>query len=275
MSRFRRLYSLLTVAALALGAAACVGGADVSLAAPEAADPTDDPLALTFDALSQQAEASGDRSHSEGFAHAAISVRRGVEPSRLDVSTSEGVEAFDAFVTALDWESFVSQDLRAPSHRMVIAWRRGNNGLTRIITLMTPVDSALIYDPSSVSLASSYASFFAGASAQYQEIYIPTNTAQVATQESFWAGIRGFVKIRELSSSGSCVERNSNVIRNISCQKARYAVKFDVVLKRLKSRPVNVDDTSPERKLSAAEQSINGLKLKLSCASAGPRQGCP
>ena len=59
--------SLIAVVALA---AACVDSAPST--APSTFDETEDPLALTFDALSAQSDSSGDRARSEGFASAAL-----------------------------------------------------------------------------------------------------------------------------------------------------------------------------------------------------------
>lgn len=277
MTRMHSRLSFISVLTLAALTAACVDGGDLT-SAPQTEDTTEDPLALTFDALSGQSAASGDRSRSEGFAYAAIAVRRGVQPSRLDVTTDNGVEIFDAFVSALEWDPKVSLQLRAPAHRTVIAWRRTNNGLTRILTLTTPIDSAAILNPSSLSFNDVYAAFFAGASAQYQETTAPlTATGQMnaaSAPDAFWAGIRGFVKVREISVGPDCQPRTNDQVKGVTCEQGRYAVKFDVALKRLASRPVNVQTGSAERHMSAAEQLVNGVRLRLSCAVVASRSGC-
>jgi hypothetical protein len=273
---YRRL-SFISLCALVVFATACVDGSDLTSAPGFQEDTTEDPLALTFDALSSQSAASGDRSRSEGFAYAAIAVRRGVQPSVLHVNTGNGVEAFDAFVGSLEWEPSVSVQIRAPTHRSLIAWRRTNNGLTRILTLMTPIDSALVLNPLSLS-SSDYASFFAGASAQYQETTAALTASgqlnSASAPDAFWAGVRGFVKIREVSTGAACPTRTNDQLKGVTCQQARYAVKFDVALKPLASRPLNLQAGSAERSLSATEQAVNGVRLRLSCAVVASRSGC-
>ena len=269
------LYSYLVV--LVALAAACVD--NDPLAAPlTAGDTTEDPLALTFDALSSQSAASGDRLRSEGFAYAAIAVRRGVLPTPIDVKTPNGTEIFDAFVGSLEWDLSISAQIRAPAHRSVVAWRRTNNGVTRILTLMTPVDSAQILNPLSLSISDTYASFFAGASALYQETTAPITASgqlnSAAGPDLFWAGVRGYVKVREVSTGAECPSRANSQVKGVTCQLARYAVQFDVGFKPLASRPLNVQSAAAERSLSAAEQTVNGVRMRMSCAVVESRNGC-
>ena len=272
--RRRLLYSYL-VALVAL-TAACVGNDPLS-APLTAGDTTEDPLALTFDALSSQSAASGDRLRSEGFAYAAIAVRRGVQPTPIDVITPTGTEVFDAFVGSLEWDLSISAQIRAPAHRSVVAWRRTNNGLTRILTLMTPLDSAQILNPVSLSISDAYTAFFAGASALYQETTAPITASGQLNSASgpdlFWAGVRGYVKVREVSTGGVCPSRANDQVKGVTCQLARFAVKFDVAFKPL-VRPLNVQSAAAERSLSAAEQTVNGVRMRMSCAVVESRNGC-
>jgi len=255
--------------------AACVDGTPAS--APSTFDQTEDPLALTFDALSAQSEASGDRARSEGFAYAAIAVRRGIVPSRIDIINNGTQEAFDGFVSALEWDPTITDQLRAPNHRNMIAWRRTNDGVTRILSLTTPLDSAPILHPLSLSATSPYAAFFAAATAQYQE----TTAALSATGQSnatkpdlFWGGVGGYVKIREVSRGASCFSPANDRVSGVTCQAARYAVQFDVDMHLLTKRPITVDLASARRTMAAREQTVNGVRLGLSCARVASTRGC-
>lgn len=264
--------SLIAVVALA---AACVDSAPST--APSTFDETEDPLALTFDALSAQSDSSGDRARSEGFAYAAIAVRRGIVPSRIDIVNNGTLEAFDGFVSALEWDASIAEQFRAPNHRGLIAWRRTNDGVTRILSLTTPLDSAPILSPLSLSATSPYAAFFAAATAQYQETTAAvTVTGQLnATKpDLFWGGVEGFVKIREVSRGGQCFAPTNKELTGVSCQVARYVVQFDVGLHLLTKRPITVDLASPRRGMTASEQTVNGVRLGLSCARVASRSGC-
>lgn len=264
-----------SLAAVVAFAAACVDSAPST--APTTFDRTDDPLARTFDALAAQSDSSGDRARSEGFVYAAIAVRRGIVPSLIDVNNNGTVEVFDGFVSALEWDPTISDQLRAPNHRSLIAWRRTNNGVTRILSLTTPLDSAPILNPLSLSSTSPYAAFFAAATAQYQETTASltvTGQSNATKPDLFWGGVAGFVKIREVSRGGQCFAATSTSLAGVSCQVARYSVQFDVGLHLLSKRPITVDMNSPRRNMSAREQTVNGVRLGLTCARVESTRGC-
>lgn len=272
MSSFLRAGATLAVC---IGLGACVDATSATSA--ESFDQTEDPLALTFDALSAQSSASGDRARSEGFAYAAIAVRRGIVPSRIDIVNGGNAEVFDGFVSAVEWDPAVSDQLRAPAHRTLIAWRRTGDGLTRILTLTTPIDSAPVLNPLSMSPTAPFAAFFAGATAQYQETTAAlTVTGQVnaAAGDAFWAAVTGYVKVRELSAGAACAPRTNDRVSGVTCQTARYQVQFDLGMHRLTKRPVTVDAASIRRTMSAREQQVNGVKLRLTCAVVQSTRGC-
>jgi hypothetical protein len=274
MTYIRSLYRASLAVAVAF-AAACVDSAPAT--APNPFDATEDPLALTFDALSAQSDSSGDRARSEGFAYAAIAVRRGIVPSRIDISNKGTVEAFDGFVSALEWDPTIADQLRAPNHRSMIAWRRTNDGLTRILSLTTPIDSAPILNPLSLSATSPYAAFFAAATAQYQETTAPvtvTGQSNATKPDLFWGGVAGYVKIQEVSRGGQCFAATNKQLQGVTCQVARYSVQFDVGLHLLAKRPITVDMASALRNMSAREQTVNGVRLGLSCARVESTSGC-
>lgn len=274
MTRITFLYRASLVAVVAL-ATACVDSAPST--APSTFDETEDPLALTFDALAAQSDSSGDRARSEGFAYAAIAVRRGVAPSRIDIVNNGTLESFDGFVSALEWDPAISEQFRAPNHRSLIAWRRTNDGVTRILSLTTPLDSAAILNPLSLSATSPYAAFFAAATAQYQETTAAltvTGQFNATKPDLFWSGVEGFVKIRELSRGGQCLAPTNKVLTGVTCQVARYQVQFDIGMHLLSRRPITVDLASPRRSMDAREQTVNGVRLGLTCARVGSRSGC-
>jgi hypothetical protein len=115
----------------------------------------DDPLAQTFDALAQRSATSGDLARSDGFSHAAIAVRSGVTPTRIEVTNGGQSEAFDAFATSVDWELGIPAPTRPPARRNMVAWRRSIDGTLRVLTLSTPRDSAAIISPLSLGATSS------------------------------------------------------------------------------------------------------------------------
>ena len=143
---------------------------------------------------------------------------------------------------------------------------------------MTPVDSAQILNPLSLSISDAYASFFAGASALYQETTAAiTASGQINSAsgpDTFWAGVGGYVKVHEVSTGAACPSRTNDQVKGVTCQLARYAVKFSVAFKPLASRPLNVQSAAAERSLSAAEQTVNGVRLRMSCAVVESRNGC-
>lgn len=268
----RKLLPLLLAAA-----AACV---DAPTAANSEALDAGDPLALTFDQLADQARVSGDVARVEGFTSAAIAARAGVTPSLLNVRMGTVTEVFEAFVSTVDWNLGASVPVRVPAHRTLTAWRRGTDGVTRILSFTTPSDSAPILSPLILSPTGPVAAPFAGASAFYQETTritsLGTNAANAPVTDAYWMALSGYVRIRETSSGAVCPVEPSKVgVTGVVCRQARFSVRFDVAMQRLLVRPYTFTASSESRRVSlTTDQAVSGYKLVLSCASPTASKGC-
>lgn len=248
--------------------------------APSAAGPSnaDDPLAQTFDALARQSAANGDLARSDGFSHAAISVRSGVTPTRIEMRNGSVNEAFDAFATSVDWELGVPAPTRPPARRYMVAWRRALDGTLRVVTLSTPRDSATVISPLSLGATSSPAAAFSGASAMYHEgIALTQGTPDLSAT---WFGTSGYVQVKTSTSSGACPPRTdrSGELNGVKCEVARFAVRFDVTFQRITIRAGGASVASPPlppRSLAMPpETQVNGLGLRFACVAPSSEVGC-
>ncbi len=272
MNRMYRRGIAATLVVLALGA--CVDS-PASLAAT-AAD--GDPLAQTFDELARQAAASGDFNRAEGFTYAAIAARNGVAPTQLEVRVGSAIENYEAFVSAITWQLPVTSSIRVPAHRTITAWRRAVDGRTRILTLTTPSDSAQVMNPLSLDATSPIAAAFAGASALYHESStIASNLSNPSpVPDVFWMATTGWVQIRETLTASACPRpASANKITGVSCQQARFAVRFDVTMLPVVARPYSLRLNGETRRFQAlTEQALSGYKLTFSCATVNSNTGC-
>ena len=261
----------------AMSAAACVD--PPTAANPTAAESTD-PLALTFEQLAEQAREVGDVARVEGFTFAALAARTGITPSLLNVRIGTLTEAYEAFVSTVDFNLGALVAVRVPAHRTLTAWRRGTDGVTRILSVTTPSDSTPILSPLSLSPVGPAAAPFAGASALYQETTritsLGTSAASAPVTDEFWMAQTGYVKVREASSGAACpVEPAKLGMTRVACRQARFAVRFDVAMQRLSARPYTFAATGTTRRVSLnAEQAVTGFKLVLACAIATSSRGC-
>ncbi|MBC7896141.1 MAG: hypothetical protein H7066_12070 [Cytophagaceae bacterium] len=264
----RGLGAALTV--LALGA--CVDSPDSLAATAESGDP----LALTFDELARQAAASGDMNRAEGFTYAAIAARNGIAPTRLEVRMGATFEIYEAFVSAISWQVPGAAAIRVPAHRTITAWRRTSDAVTRILTLTTPSDSAPVLNPLSLSASGPIAAAFAGASAFYHESATIGNSNLSNTPDAFWMATTGWVQIRETLTGAACPRPESaNKITGVSCQQARFAVRFDVTMLPVVTRPYNLRLAGETRRFQVVnEQSLSGYKLSFACATVNASTGC-
>lgn len=260
-----------TVVLIAL--AACVD-------APSSAGPdsSDDPLAQTFDALARQSETNGDLARSDGFSQAAISVRSGVTPTRIEVRNGNTNEAFDAFATSVDWEAGVPAPTRPPARRNLVAWRRALDGTMRVLTLVTPRDSAAVISPLSMVGTSSPATAFNGASAMYHEGIALTQG--LPDLSATWYGTSGFVKVKTSSSAGACPPRTDRPrqLEGVRCEVAKFAVRMNVSFQRITIRSGTATPANPPvlpRTLAIpGEAQVNGLELRFACADPSSMGGC-
>jgi hypothetical protein len=266
----RGLAAALTVLALA----ACVDSPDSLAATADAGDP----LALTFDELARQAAASGDMNRAEGFTYAAIAARNGIAPTRLEVRNGTVTEVYEAFVSAIAWQLPLTSSYYVPPHRTITAWRRTPDAVTRILTLTTPLDSTQVINPLSLSATGPVAAAFAGASALYHETSTIANNSSSPAKapDVFWMATTGWVQIRETLTGTACPRpASANRITGVSCQQARFAVRFDVTMLPVVTRPYNLRLAGETRRFQAVnEQSLSGYKLTFSCAVVNSNTGC-
>lgn len=269
MNRMRPIH-VMTAAMLLAAAAACVDAPSVS--GPEAQS---EPLAETFDAMSRVAAENGDLARSEGFAFAALSVRGGVAPSRLEVQSGNATEVYDAFVSSVEWDPSIAATMRPPARRALVAWRRTAYGTTKVLSMHTPSDSAPILNPLSLGMGMSTAAVFAGASAMQNE---GGNTAQGKPDLSgAWFATGGWVKLKEVAVIGACPESqlSGKGVAVSRCEQARYLVRFDLAMQHLAGRPPQVVGGSPVRRVSSVgEPGVGGLKLGFACLAPTSMHGC-
>ncbi len=267
----RRCGAVATVLALLLSSA-CVD-------APSGLEPVDtsvDPLAETFDALARVAGEYGDLARSDGFAHAALAVRSGIAPSRLEVQYGALTEVYDAFVTSVQWDSVLTGGgMRPPARRSLVGWRKTAEGTTRVIALGTPNDSAAVLSPVALGAGMSTVAVFAGASAMMNE---GRDTPQGRPDISgAWYATGGWVKLRETAVIGACPDpgRQVHALGMSRCEEARYLVRFDLTMQRLSGRPMQVvGGVPPRRALTVGEPVISGARIRLACAAPSGLQGC-
>lgn len=262
-------------ALLAVGALACLVVACVDAPSGVSQRAVEDPLAETFDALSRESSMNGDIARGDGFAFAALSVRHGVVPSRLEVRNGGQVETYDAFVTAAAWESSVPASIRPVTRRTLVAWRRTAESSIRVLSLLTPNDSAHILSPLGLGPALGTMAVYAGASAMLHEGKDgPDGKPDLS---SGWYGTAGWVKLREVQTGSVCgvASASSTASAGVKCQQARFLSRFDVTMQRLTGRPVRlVTGLAPRQVTAVAETAVNGLKLTFSCVSPSGDKGC-
>ena len=128
--------------------AACVDAPSEPLAA---SSPLNNPLAASFDVLADEM-ATNDVERSEEFRWAALSLRSGVTPSVLQVTNEGRSELYDAFVHSVTWVS-LTQALRPPLHRSLVAWRRSGDVL-QVLLVGLVSDSAPVLHPYSLRATS-------------------------------------------------------------------------------------------------------------------------
>ncbi len=265
------------LALVALLTASCVDAPTGASLAP--AEAGDDPLAQAFDLLADQARTTGDVARAEGFTFAAMASRSGVTPSVLNVRIGNTNEVYEAFVSTVDW-NLGSAPVRVPAHRTLTAWRRGTDGVTRILSLTTPSDSAPIVSPLALTPNGPVAAVFAGASALYQETTRITSlgvgVASAPVTDEYWMALTGYVKIRETASGLACPKEPTVAgLSGVACKQARFVVRFDVSMQRLSSRPYTFAAGNAARRFTwTADQTIAGFKLVLSCPSPTAARGC-
>ncbi len=254
-----------------LAAVACV---DAPTSAPTAAPAASDPLAQTFDALAVASGANGDLARKEGFEVAALAVRSGVSPAHIDIQVgSTEPEGMDAIVSTVDWATSIAAALRPPSRRSLVAWRRNGNGVLRVVSVLTPIDSAIVLNPLSLGAALNTAAVYAAASAQYQDVSPQTSGSLDA--KASWFATSGWVKIRQQESKGACSSGSSNSpLGGFTCEKVRYGVAFNVSTKLMVGLPLSSVSDSTMAVRTTREQTVDGQHIVFACSSPKSDRGC-
>jgi len=240
---------------VAASVAACVDAPSEALA-PVAAN---NPLASSFDLLADEQLMANDVERSEDFRWAALSLRAGVTPTSLEVNNNGTREVYDSFVHAVTWAS-LTQALRAPLHRSLVAWRRSGDVMQVLLVGMV-TDSAPVLNPLSLRpMASDPTASIVGAKAAYFERG-PVN--------STWLGVNGFATIAEHPQPSSCPPPPNAESRpdGVTCQLTRFGVKLNVTFARTGSRDSReVDALAPTRGVLAPAQTVAGVKLVFTCS---------
>lgn len=259
MTRYR--WTILAVLFLA-GLSACVDSPSEPLAAVE-----NNPLATSLDALADDQMTANDVERSEDLRWAALALRAGVTPSVLQVTNNGKAEVYDAFVHGVTWVS-LTQSLRPPSHRTLVAWRRTADVLQVLLVGMS-MDSATVMHPLSMRPAvpgDLSQSPVAGAAAAYFER---------GTSNASWLGIGGFARVAEHPHPATCqapndVDRPSGV----TCQLTRYGVALNVLFARTRHRDSReLEQNAITRRVVVPNQVVAGVKLLFNCAAPASR-GC-
>lgn len=252
-----------TLMALTLAAilAACVDAPSEPLAASE---PPNNPLATSFEQLAEEQMAANDVERSEEFRWAALALRAGVTPSTVEVTNNGTREVYDGFVHAVAWTS-LTQAVRTPLHRSLVAWRRtGNTFQVLLVAMMT--DSAPVLHPYSLRAAAGVlASPIAGATAAYFE-RAHSNTL---SPTAMWIGIGGSAKIAEHPRPSACPTPNEGARPDgVTCQLTRFGLALNVNFAQTRSyNSREVDLAAASRQLIAPSQVVPGVKLVFSCAT--------
>lgn len=247
-----------TVMALLLAGvvAACVDAPSAPLVASD-----QNPLAASLEMLAEEQLAANDVERSEEFRWAALSLRAGVRPSVIEVTNEGNREVYDGFVHAVTWAS-LTQSLRPPLHRSLVAWRRSGE-LLQVLQVGMFTDSAPVLHPYSMRPSSPGAqpeSPVAGAAAVYFERG-PVNSS--------WLGIGGLAKIAEYPQPAACPSSNDATRpKGVTCQLTRFGVGLNVLFARTRSRDSReLEASAPTRRLIAPDQTVAGVKLLFNCVA--------
>lgn len=259
MRMYRRT---MLVATCLVGLSACVDSPSEPLAAADA-----NPLATSLDALADDQMTANDIERSEDLRWAALALRAGVTPTVIEVTNSGKPEVYDAFVHGVSWVT-LSQSLRPPAHRTLVAWRRSGDVL-QVLVIGMSTDSAPVLHPLSMrpdAPGGLSQSPVAGATAAYFER---------GTSNSSWLGIGGIAKVAEHPQPGTCPAPNeANRPSGVTCQLTRYGVALNVLFARTRNRDSReLEQNALTRRLIAPNQVVAGVKLLFSCLSPASR-GC-
>ena len=251
-----RMKNLIGTIAIAALLTACVDSPEEPLAATE-----QNPLATSFEMLSQEQMFANDVERSEDFRWAALALRAGITPSVIQVTNHGKAEVYDGFVHSVTWTS-LTQSLRPPLYRTLIAWRRSGD-ILQVILVGLASDSAPVIHPYSMRNSSPgvvSTSPVRGAAAAYFE--------RGATNSS-WLGISGVAKVAEHPENSACPSPN-DIARpaGVTCQFTKFGIELNAEFAATRSRDSReVDAFSPRRRIIVPSQKVYGVKLSFSCIS--------
>jgi len=244
---------------IAVFATACVDAPTESLATDA---PANQLLSVSFDMMADEQLMANDVERSEDFRWAALALRVGLTPSVIQVTNDGRAEVFDAFVHAATWTS-LTQALRPPLHRSLVAWRRSGDVL-QVVLVGLVADSAPVLNPLSLRPSvpgATSVSPVAGAKAAYFERG-PVN--------STWIGVGGTAKVAEQPQPTSCPVPNdaSTQPKGVTCQQTKFGIALNVLFGRTPTRDSReVLASAPTRRIIVSPQAVAGVKLVFSCAS--------
>ena len=256
MNLLRMKKNVVGAIALAVLLSACVDAPAEPMAATE-----QNPLATSFEMLSQEQMFANDVERSEDFRWAALALRAGITPSVIQVTNHGRSEVYDGFVHAVTWTS-LNQALRPPLYRTLIAWRRSGDVL-QVILVGLASDSAPVIHPYSMRASAPgvlSTSPVRGATAAYFERGATNST---------WLGIAGVAKVAEHPQNSACPAPN-DVARpaGVTCQFTRFGIELKAQFAATRSRDSReVDAFSQKRDIVIASQTTAGVKLSFSCIS--------
>lgn len=251
----KRTFSALALVGLL---AACVDAPGEALAPATA----NNPLAASFDLLADEQYQANDVERGEDFRWAALALRAGVRPAVLEVTNNGTREVYDAFVHAVTWAT-LTQALRPPLHRSLVAWRRSGD-VMQVLLIGMVTDSAPVLNPLSLRQTTTdvLASPIAGAKAAYFERG-PVNSS--------WMGVGGVAKVAEHPQPTACPAPNDGAKpEGVTCQLSKFGVALNVEFARTRSRDSReIDALAPRRTVIARLQVVAGVKLVFTCAMPG------
>ena len=245
-----------TLGAIALAGilAGCVDAPGEALAPATA----NNPLAASFDLLADEQFQANDVERGEDLRWAALSLRAGVSPAVLEVTNNGTREVYDAFVHAVTWAT-LTQALRPPLHRSLVAWRRSGDVLQVLLVGMV-TDSAPVLNPLSLRSTTSgeLTSPIAGAKAAYFERGPVSST---------WMGVSGVAKVAEYPDLDPCPPNDGAKPAGVTCQLTKFGVGLTVEFARTRTRDSReVDTLAPKRAMFIRPQVVGGVKLVFTCA---------
>jgi hypothetical protein len=248
--------------AICVTLAACV---DAPTESADVASP-ENQLAVSFDDLSAEQFAVGDLERGEEFRWAALGMRLGVVPTRFELTNDGQTEVYDAFVQAVKWSS-LQQASRPLSHRTLVAWRRTPEKM-QVLLVGSHLAEAPVVHPYSMRMdpgTTAQTSPIAGAHAAFFER---------AANGKAWIGTSGQVKMEVESSGGGCNALPNEDVDGVTCQRARYEVRFDIRFTPTRGNTRELDVAAITKRLVAREQDVAGVTLTFSCQLPTSAGGC-